>query len=81
MRLFQRSEEHDIENVMIGMAHSGRLNVLAHVLGKPYEALLSEFQGTKCKIMTQIILTNAGQTLDVKYHLGATRNLKSLVKM
>jgi len=74
--LVQLSAEHDIENVMIGMAHRGRLNVLAHVLGKPYEALLSEFQGTKWKNDDPDYFETVGHTLDVKYHLGATRNRK-----
>lgn len=43
----QLAGENNIENVMIAMAHRGRLNVLVHVLGKPYEALLSQFQHSK----------------------------------
>src|SRR5256885_1199642 len=52
-----------VEEVCIGMSHRGRLNVLAHVLNKPYEVLFSEFQGT---IVEQ---SNEGDG-DVKYHLG-----------
>ena len=35
-----------VDEVVMGMAHRGRLNVLAHVLNKPYETILSEFEGT-----------------------------------
>ena len=72
--LVNQSAEQDVESVVIGMAHRGRLNVLAHVLGKPYEALLSEFQGTKWEINDPDYHETNGHTLDVKYHLGATRN-------
>ena len=48
--------------VVIGMAHRGRLNVLAHVLGVPYADLIAKFEGRHALI--------AG-TGDVKYHLGA----------
>ncbi|NCU16726.1 2-oxoglutarate dehydrogenase E1 component [Pallidibacillus pasinlerensis] len=74
--LVNQSAEQDVERVVIGMAHRGRLNVLAHVLGKPYEALLSEFQGTKWEINDPDYHETNGHTLDVKYHLGATRNRK-----
>lgn len=70
----QLSAEHDIENVMIAMAHRGRLNVLAHVLGKPYEALLSQFQHSKWDNTDPDFFETVGHTLDVKYHLGAVRN-------
>lgn len=55
--------------VVIGMAHRGRLNVLAHVLGKPYSAILAEFQGPNYYNKA----TYLGWTGDVKYHLGARR--------
>lgn len=71
--------EDGTENIMIGMAHRGRLNVLAHTLGKPYEKILSEFHHSPNKELipsegsTGI---NYGWTGDVKYHLGADRNIK-----
>jgi 2-oxoglutarate dehydrogenase E1 component len=58
--------------VIMGMAHRGRLNVLAHVLEKPYEAILSEFGHRKRD--DAVSLTDDwgfGWTGDVKYHLGA----------
>src|SRR6266851_4294248 len=58
--------------VIIGMAHRGRLNVLAHVLEKPYAAILSEFGHMKHE--EGVPLTDSfgfGYTGDVKYHLGA----------
>jgi 2-oxoglutarate dehydrogenase E1 component len=51
-----------VEEAVIGMAHRGRLNVLAHVLNKRYDLILSEFEGTSTKIQD-------GDG-DVKYHLG-----------
>ncbi|MBA3273320.1 MAG: 2-oxoglutarate dehydrogenase E1 component [Chthoniobacterales bacterium] len=54
-----------VEEVVLGMAHRGRLNVLAHVLNKPYEVILSEFEGT---IKTE----DSEGDGDVKYHLGYT---------
>ena len=48
----------------MGMAHRGRLNVLAHVLNKPYEVILSEFEGTD-----RPTEDDEGDG-DVKYHLG-----------
>src|SRR5258707_6254299 len=58
--------------VIIGMAHRGRLNVLAHVLEKPYQAILAEFGHPKHE--EGVPLTDSfgfGWTGDVKYHLGA----------
>ncbi|MDB5324635.1 MAG: sucA [Phycisphaerales bacterium] len=52
------------EAAVIAMAHRGRLNVLAHVLNKPYEAILSEFAGTSARPAG---IQGDG---DVKYHLG-----------
>jgi 2-oxoglutarate dehydrogenase E1 component len=58
--------------VIIGMAHRGRLNVLAHVLEKPYVAILNEFRHMEHE--EGMPLTDSfgfGYTGDVKYHLGA----------
>ncbi len=49
--------------VVIGMAHRGRINVLTNVMGKPYEALFAEFEGRPA-------YGSDGATGDVKYHLG-----------
>jgi 2-oxoglutarate dehydrogenase E1 component len=57
--------------VVLAMAHRGRLNVLAHVLGKPYELVLSEFEGVAQKGIGPAEGSTAGWTGDVKYHLGA----------
>ena len=54
----------ETEEVVIGMAHRGRLNVLANILNKPYEVIFSEFEGNIDPRTTQ----GSG---DVKYHLGA----------
>src|SRR5205085_250952 len=55
--------------VVIGMAHRGRLNVLAHVVGRPYEVILREFEGERT--IEAVVSSNEGGTGDVKYHLGA----------
>ncbi|TVX88142.1 2-oxoglutarate dehydrogenase E1 component [Paenibacillus agilis] len=67
------------KHILMGMAHRGRLNVLTHVLGKPYGAIFSEFHHSPNKDLfpsegsTGI---NYGWTGDVKYHLGADRNFE-----
>lgn len=55
-----------IEEICMGMAHRGRLNVLAHVLNKPYEVIFSEFQES---IAPEESGGRSGDG-DVKYHLG-----------
>ena len=55
--------------VMIGMAHRGRLNVLAHVVGVSYEAILAEFEAGRAG--GEGATTPKGSLDDVKYHLGA----------
>ncbi len=53
----------DVQEVVIGMAHRGRLNILANIMGKTYEQIFSEFEGT----------AKLDQTMgsgDVKYHMG-----------
>jgi 2-oxoglutarate dehydrogenase E1 component len=54
--------------VVIGMAHRGRLNVLAHVVNLPYETIFAEFEGGR---KVEETLTPEGGTGDVKYHHGA----------
>ena len=53
---------------VIGMAHRGRLNVLAHILQKPYAQILAEF---KDPVATQTLRLDLGWMGDVKYHAGA----------
>lgn len=63
--VLQASAESDLDEVVVGMAHRGRLNVLANIVGKPYEQIFSEFEGHLDPKSTQ----GSG---DVKYHLGMT---------
>jgi 2-oxoglutarate dehydrogenase E1 component len=60
--------------IVIGMAHRGRLNVLAHVLGMTYEQILAEFKAPKGHFTAWDTL---GWTGDVKYHKGARRAVDS----
>jgi 2-oxoglutarate dehydrogenase E1 component len=55
--------DHGVEEVVIGMAHRGRLNVLANIMGKTYEQIFSEFEGTA-------VLDQTMGSGDVKYHMG-----------
>jgi 2-oxoglutarate dehydrogenase E1 component len=61
--IINRSAELGVKEVMIGMAHRGRLNVLANIMGKTYEQIFSEFEGTATPDLTM------GDG-DVKYHMG-----------
>src|SRR4029077_7500422 len=56
-----------IEHVVLGMAHRGRLNVLANFVRKPYEMILAEFEGSSLPDWVQ------GDG-DVKYHQGYSRD-------
>src|SRR5207342_780257 len=59
--------EHALDEVVIGMPHRGRLNVLANIVGKPYSQIFSEFEGN-------LNPSQAHGSGDVKYHLGASGN-------
>jgi len=61
--LVESSAEMGVEQLVIGMPHRGRLNVLAHLLGKPLEVLFGEFE-------TTFRAEGLGGHGDVKYHLG-----------
>lgn len=64
-QIIKRGGAMGVEDIIIGMAHRGRLNVLASVMGKPYHQIFHEFQGGS---------TQGGEfgSGDVKYHLGAS---------
>jgi 2-oxoglutarate dehydrogenase E1 component len=65
----QLAAAHGAREVVVGMAHRGRLNVLAHNLGRPYETIFAEFEGAST--MEAITSIPQGGTGDVKYHHGA----------
>ncbi|HVW18776.1 MAG TPA: multifunctional oxoglutarate decarboxylase/oxoglutarate dehydrogenase thiamine pyrophosphate-binding subunit/dihydrolipoyllysine-residue succinyltransferase subunit, partial [Solirubrobacteraceae bacterium] len=67
--LIQLTASRGGREVVIGMAHRGRLNVLAHNLGRPYATIFAEFEGASTlEVVTTI---PQGGTGDVKYHHGA----------
>jgi 2-oxoglutarate dehydrogenase E1 component len=68
--LVERGAELGVSEIMIGMPHRGRLNVLANVLQKPYEQIFKEFEGEEYE--EGIVLG------DVKYHLGYCNNVRTL---
>jgi 2-oxoglutarate dehydrogenase E1 component len=61
-------------HVLFGMAHRGRLNMLAHLLGKPYASILAEF---KDPLQMHKFRDDLGWMGDVKYHMGARRALQN----
>ena len=65
--------EAGIGYTLIGMAHRGRLNVMAHVLCKPYAQILAEF---KDPVLSRTFREDMTWTGDVKYHAGAQRAIK-----
>ncbi|HSL23177.1 MAG TPA: 2-oxoglutarate dehydrogenase E1 component [Vicinamibacterales bacterium] len=65
--------EAGICHIIIGMAHRGRLNVMAHVLNKPDVQILAEF---KDPLHSRSFQEDMAWTGDVKYHMGAHRALK-----
>ncbi|MCX6471190.1 MAG: multifunctional oxoglutarate decarboxylase/oxoglutarate dehydrogenase thiamine pyrophosphate-binding subunit/dihydrolipoyllysine-residue succinyltransferase subunit [Corynebacteriales bacterium] len=62
--VIDQSAEHGLDEVVVGMPHRGRLNVLANIVGKPYSKIFSEFEGN-------LNPSQAHGSGDVKYHLGA----------
>ncbi len=58
--------QYGVTSIVFGMAHRGRLNVLANVMGKPYRAIFSEFAGGAANP------EDVGGSGDVKYHLGTS---------
>ncbi len=68
--LIQRAGEKQAKEVVLGMAHRGRLNVLVNILGKSPAALFSEFEGTHPS-------SPGALTGDVKYHMGFSSNIQT----
>ncbi len=68
--ILNTAAENDVRETVIGMAHRGRLNVLANVLGKTYEQIFTEFEGTATPDTTM----GSG---DVKYHLGYSSEVET----
>ncbi|MEJ2213686.1 MAG: 2-oxoglutarate dehydrogenase E1 component [Gammaproteobacteria bacterium] len=66
--LIQRCGDKGIEEVVIGMAHRGRLNVLTNILGKPPQEIFDEFEGNKA--LSENVLAG-----DVKYHMGFSTDI------
>jgi len=62
--------DNDVQEVIMGMAHRGRLNILANILGKTYEQIFSEFEGNSIPDQTM----GSG---DVKYHLGFSSEIET----
>ncbi len=61
----------NVEEIVIGMAHRGRLNILANIIGKTYEQIFTEFEGTATPDTTM----GSG---DVKYHLGYSSDVETV---
>ncbi|WP_162053549.1 2-oxoglutarate dehydrogenase E1 component [Pontibacter pamirensis] len=68
--IIDKASELGAKEVVIGMAHRGRLNVLANIMGKTYEQIFSEFEGTAVPDLTM------GDG-DVKYHMGFSSEVKT----
>ncbi|MGV3503348.1 MAG: 2-oxoglutarate dehydrogenase E1 component [Adhaeribacter sp.] len=68
--IIDKGAELGVKEVVIGMAHRGRLNVLANIMGKTYEQIFSEFEGTAVPDLTM------GDG-DVKYHMGYSSEVQT----
>ncbi len=62
--------ENEVQEVVIGMAHRGRLNILANILGKTYEQIFTEFEGT-------VVPDSTMGSGDVKYHKGFSSDIET----
>jgi multifunctional 2-oxoglutarate metabolism enzyme len=70
-QVFEMAHTEGAHDVVIGMAHRGRLSVLAHNIGRPVEAIMAEFEGAKAiEAVKSLAAIPTGGTGDVKYHYG-----------
>jgi 2-oxoglutarate decarboxylase len=68
---FEMAHTEGAHDVVLGMAHRGRLSVLAHNLGRPVQSILAEFEGAKAiEAVKAVAAIPTGGTGDVKYHYG-----------
>jgi len=72
--LIQLAASRGGQEVVVGMAHRGRLNVLAHNLGRPYDTIFAEFEGAST--LEAVTTIPQGGTGDVKYHHGTQGSYK-----
>jgi 2-oxoglutarate dehydrogenase E1 component len=68
-QLISRSSQLGVDEVVLGMSHRGRLNVLSNIFGKSYKQIFSEFEG---KEFEEDVFSG-----DVKYHLGSSKKTKT----
>ncbi len=68
--IINTASENEVREVVIGMAHRGRLNILANILGKTYEQIFTEFEGNAIPDTTM----GSG---DVKYHMGFSSEIET----
>ena len=68
--IINTASENSVQEVVIGMAHRGRLNVLANILGKTYQQIFTEFEGNSVPDTTM----GSG---DVKYHMGYSSEVET----
>ena len=68
--IINKAADLEVEEMVFGMAHRGRLNVLANIMGKTYEQIFNEFEGTAVPDLSY------GDG-DVKYHLGFSSQVKT----
>lgn len=69
--IINTAADNEVQEVVIGMAHRGRLNILANIMGKTYEQIFSEFEGTAKMDQTM----GSG---DVKYHMGYGSDVRTM---
>lgn len=69
--IITEAANNDVQEVVMGMAHRGRLNILANILQKTYEQIFTEFEGNAP-------IDNTMGSGDVKYHLGFTSDISTL---
>ncbi len=67
--ILSSAADQGLESAVLGMAHRGRLNVLANVMGKSYDQIFKEFEG-------HVDPTTVQGSGDVKYHLGCERQVR-----
>jgi 2-oxoglutarate dehydrogenase E1 component len=76
--LFEMAHTEGAQEVVIGMAHRGRLSVLAHNVGRAAQSIMAEFEGAKAiEAVKAVAAIPTGGTGDVKYHYGHTGTFRT----